>query len=317
MTQPTLDGTPRGAKVAALVVTYFPDAGFPERLARIREQVERLVIVDNGSDAHAFSWAEKLAGTAVVTVERNASNLGIAAALNRGLTRLAAEGYEWVVTLDQDSTIESGCVAALLATVAGDANPETVALVGSNRHDDSPDAVEHRWVRRKPGLPFFERVPADHVGPDGVTLVITSGTLTNVEAFGRLGPFRADFFIDFVDTEYCLRAVKAGYRILVSPGARIRHRVGSKRRVALRGIGVSPMHHGPVRKYYIFRNAVAVIRSYGGVFPHWLVYQLLALAEILIGILFFERDKGVKLKACWLGIRDGLTGRMGPARHEF
>jgi rhamnosyltransferase len=317
MTHRMHNGTPQSTKVAALVVTYFPDPGFPERLARILEQVPRLMVVDNGSGGNSLSWADTLAGTAGLTVERNASNRGIAAALNQGISQLTAEGYEWVVTFDQDSTIESGCVAALLATVAGDANPETVALVGSNRHDDSPGAVEHRWVRRKPGLPFFERVPTDRVGSDGVTLVITSGTLTNVEALGRLGPFRADFFIDFVDTEYCLRARKAGYRILVSPGARIRHRVGSKRRVALGGIGVSPMHHGPVRKYYIFRNAVAVIRSYGGVFPHWLVYQLLALAEILLGILFFEREKGVKLKACWLGIRDGLTGRMGPARHEF
>ena len=82
-----------------------------------------------------------------------------------------------------------------------------------------------------------------------MTLVITSGTLTSLKAFANLGPFRADFFIDFVDSEYCLRARKAGYRILVSPHARIRHRVGSKRRVALLGVGVSPMHHGALRKY--------------------------------------------------------------------
>ena len=128
-----LEPTTRNVKVAALVVTYFPDAEFPERLARVLEQVGRLVIVDNGSDAAALGWAEKLAGTEGVTVERNGANLGIAAALNKGITLLAAESYDWVVTLDQDSAIESGFVAALVATVAGDADPESVALVGGNR----------------------------------------------------------------------------------------------------------------------------------------------------------------------------------------
>ena len=72
------------------------------------------------------------------------------------------------------------------------------------------------------------------------------------------------------------------------------------------------MHHGALRKYDIFRNAVPVIRCYGRVFPHWLVDQLLALAEFLIGISFFERDKASKLKACWLGI--GRARRShGPA----
>jgi rhamnosyltransferase len=317
MAHHTLESSTRTPRVAALVVTHFPDPDCRERVARIHEQVRRLVIVDNGSDTTTFWWADELADTEGVTVERNGTNLGIAAALNRGITLLAAEGYDWVITFDQDSTIESGFVAALLETVAHDPAPDSIALVGANRHDDSSGAFPQRWVRPRRIFPFFERVAADRIGPDGVTLVITSGTLTSVKAFNLLGPFRTDFFIDLVDSEYCLRARQANSRILVSPRARMRHRVGAKQRVALVGVGMSPMHHSPVRKYYIFRNAVTVIRRYGGRFPHWLVYQLLALAEILVGILFFERDKSAKLKACWRGIRDGLAGRMGPARHEF
>lgn len=311
------DVTPSSAKTAALVVTYFPDAEFPERLERLLEQVSRLVVVDNGSAEAALGWAAGLAGRDGVTVLRNGANLGIAAALNQGLNLLAGEGYGWVVTLDQDSTVAPGCIASLLGTVAKDADPASIALVGCNRRDAGAGSGEHRWVRPKRGLPFFERVACDRIGPAGVTLVITSGTLTSLAAFRRLGPFRADFFIDFVDSEYCLRARKSGYRILVSPEARILHRIGSKRQADLLGVTLSPMHHGALRKYYIFRNAVAVIRGYGGAFPHWLIYQLLALCEVVVGILFFERDKRSKMKACLAGIWDGLLGRMGPARRGF
>jgi rhamnosyltransferase len=304
-------------KIAALVVTYFPDSLFSKRLDRLLEQTERAVVVDNGSDAASLAWRQRYQDRAGITILENGTNLGIASALNRGMRLLAAEGFDWVLTLDQDSMIDEGCVSALLETLAKDSNPGEVALIGANRHDLGAGLSEHRWVRPKQGPPFFERVPCDRIGPDGVTLVITSGTLTSVEAFERLGPFKDDFFIDFVDSEYCLRARKSGYRILVSGEARLDHRIGSKRQARLLGFTISPMHHSPLRKYYIFRNAVGIIRSYGRSCPHWLVYQILALFEIIIGVLVFEDRKGAKLRACLVGLWDGLLGRGGPAQRAF
>jgi len=303
--------------VAALVVTYFPDRQFPERLDKLLAQTDRAVIVDNGSDAASLAWKRSYEDRPGVTILENGANLGIAAALNRGMRLLAGEGYDWALTLDQDSMVEEGCVAALLQTLAKDPKPDDVALVGANRHDLGAGLAEHRWVRPKRGLPFFERVPCERIGPEGVTLVITSGTLTSTKAFERLGPFKDAFFIDFVDSEYCLRARKSGYRILVSREACLGHRIGAKRQARLFGITFSPMHHGPLRKYYIFRNAVGVIRSYGWSCPHWLVYQILALIEIIIGVLVFEDRKGAKLKACLVGLWDGLLGRGGPAQRAF
>ena len=93
------DETLSSAKTAALVVTYFPDAEFPERLERLLEQVGRLVVVDNGSPEAALGWAGGLVGRDGVTIQRNAANLGIAAALNQGLSLLSDEGYDWVITL--------------------------------------------------------------------------------------------------------------------------------------------------------------------------------------------------------------------------
>jgi rhamnosyltransferase len=305
------------ARVAALVVTYFPDQALPERLNQLLAQVERVVIVDNGSDAAALGTIERAADQAGVSIVRNAGNLGIATALNQGMAVLAAEGYAWVFTCDQDSTVAEGCIAALLETVASDAVEAAVALVGANRQEPGSNATSHRWLRPRKAPPFFERVTCDRIGADGVTLVITSGTLVSVAAFRELGPFTDELFIDLVDFEYCLRARRSGYRILVSCAAHLRHRVGAMRPARLAGVTLRPTHHGPLRKYYLFRNAVAVMREYGASFPHWLIYQLAALLEILLGIVLVEDSKYPKLKACMIGLWDGILGRMGAARRQF
>jgi rhamnosyltransferase len=301
--------------VAALVVTYLPDAAVTERLDLLMEQFTRLVIVDNGSDEASRGSIEDYADRAGVSLLCNSSNLGIATALNQGLRELAAEGFRWVVTFDQDSRIRPGFVDAMLISLNAQADPAQVALIGANRID--PDnVIEHRWLRPRHMFPFFERVTCEEASK-GVTLVITSGTLTSIAAFEALGGFRDELFIDMVDNEYCLRAGEHGYAILVSCGAELTHKVGDKTRSSAMGVGYSATHHGPLRKYYLFRNSVPVMRKYARSQPHWLIYHVLALSEVMLGIILSEKHKVQKLKACALGIVDGLKGEAGPSRRVW
>jgi rhamnosyltransferase len=316
MTMTTQQSIQQGAQrqVAALVVTYFPDACFPARLDKLLEQVSRVVIIDNGSPKDLLLWQEQYCHSDNITCLENSNNLGIATALNQGMDLLTEEGFEWVITFDQDSTVTSGFIALLRDTINADAISHDVALVGANRSDAGENHAMHRWLRSKTGWPFFERVTCDRIGPEGVTLVITSGTLVNMKIFNILGPFRDDFFIDFVDSEYCLRVREAGYRILVNPDARMFHQLGSKKQYRLFGLTMSPTFHSPLRRYYLFRNRIEMIRLYGLIFPHWLIYELMALAHITLGILLYEDQKIAKLQACAFGTWDGLLKRMGPIK---
>ncbi|MEX0809110.1 MAG: glycosyltransferase family 2 protein [Dongiaceae bacterium] len=302
---------------AALIVTYYPDDGLPPRIDKLLQQVRRLVIVDNGSNDDTFGYIDQYSQHQDVTLLRNTANLGIATALNQGMELLAGEGYDWVLTLDQDSAVNNDCISALTTTAQQYSGYSDIALIGSMRKEARSDDRQHRWLRPKKGIPFFERVKCLEIGPNGVTLVITSGTLTNVSVFRKIGPFRDDYFIDLVDFEYCLRARKAGYRILVSCRAEILHHAGMKVVGATSISAISPMHHEPLRKYYMFRNAVRTIGSYGRLFPHWLLYQLSAMGEILIAIVLFEDRKMAKLWACALGVWDGFHGRAGPTDRDF
>ncbi len=149
---------------------------------------------------------------------------------------------------------------------------------------------------------------------DDVTIVITSGALTNLQVWEKLGGFRDDFFIDYVDTEYCLRAKRAGYKILVSAGAKLYHRLGDKREVKRLGLTLKPTFHSPLRLYYVARNRVPMVREYALEFPHWFLFDVVAGAYNTLRILLTEDKRLQKLGATVQGTWDGLLGRMGPKR---
>jgi rhamnosyltransferase len=136
--------------------------------------------------------------------------------------------------------------------------------------------------------------------------------MMNLEAWFQNGGFWEDLFIDLVDFEYCLRAKRCGLRILVSPAAKLEHRLGSRRRVSLFGIRVTALFHSPQRVYYIWRNRIAVLKRHALAVPHWLLYELVSTPVWALRILALEPRRWSKAMAMVWGTIDGLLGRLGP-----
>src|SRR4051812_37127020 len=90
--------------VCAIVVAYFPDEKFNERLQAVLPQVARVVVVDNTPPGSAApKLADSLKDPAKVHLISNRANLGISAALNQGLHHALEAGFKWALTLDQDT----------------------------------------------------------------------------------------------------------------------------------------------------------------------------------------------------------------------
>ena len=81
--------TPR--KVAAVVTTFHGGESLRLHLERIVEQVEVVVIVDDSGEPSRDA-AINFTGLEKAIVLRNEDNLGIAAALNRGIAQAGADG---------------------------------------------------------------------------------------------------------------------------------------------------------------------------------------------------------------------------------
>lgn len=280
------------ADVCAVVVTYHPDPGFPDRLDRVRPQVGRVVVVDNGSSPQAREMLRNAAGPDVGLI-LNDANLGVATALNQGVRHVMGSSCRWVLTLDQDSTVEPFLVEALLEAYNDFPMKEDLAVVGSNYYDE----------KRAKTL-----VPESPAQPSCLeqTTVITSGSMISVDAYARVGPFRDDFFIDHVDDEYCLRARAMGYKVILCRRPVIRHSIGGAVGKRILGRMVWSSNHSAARRYYMARNFLWVAREYLFSRPGWVTLRALRHAGFLLLMVLLEKERLGKIKSTARGVRDGI-----------
>jgi len=284
--------------ICAIVVTCNPDAGFPDRLARVWPQVGHVVVVDNGSDSPVREMLRNVAVRLDVELILNDANLGVAAALNQGVGHARDRSFQWVLTLDQDSVVEPFLVETLLEGYNEFPMKENVAIVGSNYYDE------------KRGKTLVPDSPAQPPCLEQTT-VITSGSLMSVDAYGKVGPFRDDFFIDHVDDEYCLRARAMGYKVILCRRPVIRHSIGGAIGKRIVGRTAWSSNHSTVRRYYMARNFTVLARQYLLSEPAWILQTFVRHLGFVALMLFLEDQRARKLRGIFKGLGDGLRGRMG------
>ena len=289
---------PSAEKIAAVIVSYNPDRRFPDRLACTTQQVHKAIIVDNCSNGEANAMLRRTASSTSVELIKNNKNLGIATALNQGVQRAAAQGFPWVLTLDQDSNPEPGMVNELISAYLH-ASGSKVAVVAPIPVDEDSGRAEYMGLcKGKKGVE--------------ITYALTSGSLLSTSSFALIGPFREDFFIDYVDVEYCLRLRKAGYSVILSCNARLHHNLGAPtfHRFMWKPHVVTS-NHLPLRRYYMTRNRLLLVKEYALREPSWAGNEIRAFAKDTVKILLFENDRRKKTGFLLRGVMDALLNRTG------
>lgn len=292
------------ARVVAVAVSYQarPDE-LEGLLAALAGQVHAVVLVDNASP----DWRE-LDTEVPLTVLRLERNLGLAAAQNRGIELALKLGAVHILLLDQDSLPLPGMVAELreVLQLAG-ASGLNAAAVGP--------LILNAQGRYEGFVRFGQGRYQAHVPEPGrrwlaCDLLIASGCLIDVAALARIGPMKADLFIDKVDTEWCLRAVAAGYCLLGAPQARLRHRLGERVLRVWFGRWRELAWHAPFRYYYMVRNGL-LLRRLPHASPAWRAADRRQLRSLLLYFGLLAPRRWQTLRMMGRGLWDGLRGRSG------
>lgn len=293
--------SPGPSSVAAVVVTFHPKPDFAAKLASLLPQVGAIIVVDNGSCPADLPAGDDPAFAGKVEIIANSENRGIGAALNQGLRRAQERGFSWALTLDQDSSALPNLVAAGARAFEAYPEPERLAAIGAavagEAAGGSPD-------RNRPPTAAYRRMAA----------VITSGTLQSILAWERLGGFREDYFIDCVDTEFCLRARSQGLHIVQATEPALAHRIGTPARKRALSRWMIPTNHSPLRRYYVTRNRISLWRKYARSDGRFVLADMRQSIREWVGVAFAETNRPAKLRAILAGIRDALLGRYGPRR---
>lgn len=299
----SMPGRPPTAKdVCAVAVTYHPDTELPARLGRVLPQVGALVIVDNASGEASAEMLRELAADPSITLVSNADNLGVATALNIGIRRAAALGFTWVLLLDQDTRVDPDMVQTLLAVHAAFPDRDRLAVIGSGYREVDAGGECRAPDPEITGDPW-EEVPS----------VITSGSLIPLKTHAAVGAFRDEFFIDHVDTEYCLRARTRGYRVIRTRQAVMSHAIGAITRHSVLWMHKWTFNHAPERRYYFVRNDTVMLRESGRYsLGTWALKSLGRSVRLCKRILLYERMKTHNVGAVAQGWWHGVRGRMGP-----
>ena len=308
--QENIPGAPASAEgICAVLVSFHPDAELPVRVNRILGEVGALVIVDNGSGEGALRMLTELSRDPRISLESNRENLGVASALNIGTRRARLLGYEWVLLFDQDSVIDAGMVEELIAVHASFPDPARLAVLGAGFRDiHMPEAA-----RSEPAPGSMARDGMREPAWQEVESVITSGSLLNLATVERIGGFRDEFFIDYVDSEFCFRARAAGYRVARTRKTLMSHAIGASTTHAILGLSKWTSNHSADRRYYMARNDTIMLKEYGGfAWGSWALKSLGRRVRTCKRVVLYENAKLTKVAAVAHGWWDGVRGRLGP-----
>lgn len=270
-------------------------------ICSLKNELGCIILVDNCSSNGVISDAIFSSIDNLEIIRLN-DNFGIAYAQNVAIEKAIHNDSDYVLFFDQDSFVTSHFVQDLYFDyqIIKDQGVKLAAI--------GPRFIDERYNFYYPGLKLngmglIDKFDISHIkAPCEVSVLISSGTLVSVEALKDIGLMREEFFIDFVDTEWCFRALSKEYKIYVSQKAFMKHSIGDD---VVRILNFNIPVHSAFRRYYRVRNLFFMWKmSY---IPKLLTSKLMISNFIHQILLILLKDKKLDyIKYYSKAIKDGI-----------
>ncbi len=306
---------PKTANICAVVVSYNAGDIILQTLAPLYAQTGHIILVDNGSDATNLAVIERAIASRPgrITLINNEKN-NLAAAQNIGIAAARDMGFEWVLLMDHDSVADTGMLPIMCEALQYYDQPKKVGIIAPNLRDAN-SSRRARYPQLHGKIWFKRRQFGNDIIIDNLFSVISSGSLIPIYVFDKIGGMDESLTIDYVDKDFCLRVVRAGFQIIAVREAVLTHRLGNAHDHDIPGTGLQMCctHHSPERRYTITRNRVLSWFRHGSELPAFVLYDLLAMIYDILRILCFEEQKREKLSAVWQGVKDAFRQQKAAA----
>ncbi len=243
-------------KIVAVIVWFNPKKlGIDNIVFNIHSYLDyfdKIYIVDN-SESDNSDICEKLSK---YTYLKNKNKGGIAGAQNLGCKEALKDGFEWVMTLDQDSSFNKLMMEKYIFLFNKYSNNDEIVSFGTEVNNLNEYMDYLKWIRKKIFRPikrFF--IPFKQPAISEIeykTFTIASGNIINLNAWSVLGGFDEYLFIEEVDSNFCHRIIRSGKKIAKFPQVILDQCFGEKKKFTLFP-KLRPIYTD-FRYFYVFRN---------------------------------------------------------------
>lgn len=231
-------------------------------LKKITYQNYKIFIVDNGSGEKSVEKLRPLGGGNIELIETG-KNLGFSGGNNVAVKRALAENFDYILLLNNDTEVESDFLDELAAVAE---SGEKIGVVGPKIYfypDENARLQISNFKLQTNRIWFgggafswfgggrhlrYDEIDknTDEEKPEETGYMTGCAFLIKAKVVKEIGLLCEDFFLYYEDTDWSLRAKKAGYKIMYVPSAKIYHKV-SRTASAL---------GNPTIHYYHIRNAL-------------------------------------------------------------
>jgi len=219
-----------------------------ESLRLLRYANRRIVVVDNGSTDGSVDVLRHTARQSNLEILEADTNLGYAGGNNVGIRYAIDQGAEFVLVLNNDTTVDPALLDELIA--AAERHPAAGCFAPWIFYMDEPDRV---WFTRSEWAPEISAFTAPGKGmlaselspsPASTDYVCGAALFFRNAVAQQIGLLDERFFLVYEDSDWCFRAREAGFECISVPTARVWHKIGSS----------FGSEASPLRTYFSARN---------------------------------------------------------------
>lgn len=198
-----------------------------------------------------------------MTFIQTGSNLGFTGGNNVGLRYALEQGADYVMLLNNDTIVAPDFVNLLVKV--GESDPSIGVIGPMIYYFDNPEQIwsaggEIDWRRGLTNNIGVNELDQSQFGlnPRQVDFVTGCALLAKRAVWEKVGLLDDQFFMYYEETEWCVRANRAGFKIYMAPMAMVWHKISIEARAA-----------SPRTYYYMTRNRLLFLRNTRAGYQTW------------------------------------------------
>lgn len=294
--------------VIAVVVTYNRLELLKRNIGCLKQNkpVSSIIVVNNGSTDATAEWLAAQEGLTVI----NQQNVGGSGGFYTGIQHASQMNPDWIWCMDDDVFPRADCLEQLLLQ----GGSEDVGILAPRRLQENriftSDFQGYNLTNPFASM-YYGKLSKQIVNsPVEVQGTAFEGLCVRREVVEKIGLPNKDLFIFCDDTDYCLRAVLAGYKIIYVPAALM-----DKEKFFSADNWTERNKKKKWKRFYQIRNSAYLNHHYG---RNWMVKYLRSFIGVmgyvmtaLVTCPFTDAYRWSDISKLWKAYCDGIHERLG------